>query len=133
MSFLEELYLEKSWPSLSELNQYLIRSISRNFLGVQTEFSDSSKFPIQGEKQERLLDLLKAVGATSYISGPAAKNYIDEAEFNSIGIEVVWKDYEGYPEYTQLHPPFEHGVTILDLLFQTGPSAAWYIWGWRNN
>ncbi len=36
-------------------------------------------------------------------------------------------DYGGYPEYPQLHPPFVHEVTVLDLLFNTGPDAPGYM------
>lgn len=130
--FLEGFYVNNTWRNLSELNQYLIRNIARNFLDIQTEFIDSREFSIKGCKQERLLDLLKNAGATRYVSGPAAKSYIEEEKFDAEGIELIWKDYGGYPEYPQFHPPFEHGVTVLDLLFQTGPKATWYIWGWRN-
>jgi hypothetical protein len=49
-----------------------------------------------------------------------------------MGVELVWKDYSGYPEYRQKHPPFEHGVSILDLVFNEGPNSSWYIWGWRD-
>ena len=28
--------------------------------------------------------------------------------------------YSDYPEYEQLFPPFEHGVSILDLIFNEG-------------
>ena len=41
-------------------------------------------------------------------------------------------DYSGYPEYEQLHPPFMHHVSIIDLLLNCGPEAAYYIWGWRD-
>ena len=41
-------------------------------------------------------------------------------------------DYGGYPEYAQFHPPLTHAVTVLDLLFHTGPEAPWHIWGWRE-
>ena len=130
--FLEDFYLNNHWQSLSELNQYLIRHIAEDFLGVKTKFVDSRQLPAKGSKQDRLLDLLQKAGATKYVSGPGAKNYIDEDRFNATGIELVWKDYSNYPEYPQYHPPFEHGVTIIDLLFHTGEKAPWYIWGWRN-
>ena len=65
------------------------------------------------------------------MSGPAARAYISDERFRDAGIEVIWKDYSGYPEYQQLHGSFSHGVSILDLLFHTGPQAAWHIWGWR--
>ncbi len=130
--FFEDFFLHKHWTSLSELNQYLILHISQDFLKSETEFVDSRKFIAEGSKQDRLLDLLKKTGATRYISGPTAKNYIEEDRFNAARIELTWKDYSNYPEYHQFHPPFKHGVTVLDLLFHTGPNAPWYIWGWRN-
>jgi hypothetical protein len=66
------------------------------------------------------------------VSGPAARDYITDEQFTRAGIQVIWKDYAGYPEYEQVHPPFSHRVTILDLLFHTGPAAPTHIWGWRE-
>lgn len=130
--FFREVYKDSSWISLSELNQFLVTAIARDFLGITTVFSDSARFGLSGRKQERVLDLLKIVGATTYISGPAARSYLDPARFEKEGIELIWKDYSGYPEYKQPWPPFEHAVSIVDLLFSVGPAAPYYIWGWRN-
>jgi len=129
---LEHIYLELEWSSLSELNQHLIRLVSCEHLGIEVKFRDSRDFALTGNKQTRLLDLLQQAGADCYVSGPAAKTHIKEEEFANEGIELIWKDYNAYPEYPQFHPPFSHGVSILDLLFQTGPRAAEYIWGWRR-
>ncbi|HRZ05536.1 MAG TPA: WbqC family protein [Candidatus Competibacteraceae bacterium] len=131
--FLEEVYLGRSWKTLSEFNHYLICSLARDYLGITTEFSDSREFQLEGKKLDRLIDLLQKAGAEKYISGPAAKGYIQEERFADVGICLQYKDYSGYPEYPQFFPPFEHGVTILDLLFHTGPDAPWYIWGWRQS
>ena len=57
------------------------------------------------------------------------KSYIHEEDYQKAGIELHWKDYTSYPEYQQMHEPFCHNVTILDLLFNTGPDAPKYIWG----
>lgn len=130
--FFEQVYLGTKWLNLSELNQYLIKKISRDFLGIETEFVDSRELNAGGSKQDRLIDLLLKTGADYYLSGPAARDYIDEKGFAEAGIELQYKDYSGYPEYPQLYPPFEHGVTILDLLFNCGPSSAEFIWGWRG-
>lgn len=130
-SFFESVYLDQKWDSLSELNKYLICSISEIFLGIKTEFRDSREYHAEGRKSDRILELAGKAGATRYVSGPAAKNYIEPSRFAEAGIELVWKDYSGYPEYPQRFPPFEHGVTILDLLFNVGPDAPRYIWGWR--
>lgn len=71
-----------------------------------------------------------AFKANAYVSGPAAKDYVTDESFRDAGIAVTWKDYSGYPPYEQLHRPFSHAVSILDLLFHTGPAAPFYIWGW---
>ena len=129
---LEEVYAGHEWTSLSSLNQHLICQIARHCLGIATEFRDSREFAPVGCRQERLIDLLTKAGADRYLSGPAAKDYVDENRFADAGIRVMWKDYRGYPDYPQFHPPFSHQVTILDLLFHMGPVAPDYIWGWRN-
>jgi hypothetical protein len=130
--YFEDVYLGHRWANLSELNQSLIRHISREFLGVRTEFADSRSWCVSGHKLDRLLDLVVQSGASTYLSGPAAKEYIEPERFAQAGIALEWKSYAGYPEYPQRFQPFEHGVSILDLLFNTGPDAPWYIWGWRQ-
>jgi hypothetical protein len=131
-AFFEDFFLGHRWHNLSEMNQRLIRHIAVEFLGIQTAFQDSRAYPLSGQKQDRLLELLGRAGAERYISGPAAKSYIEPERFKAAGIELVWKDYSGYPKYPQRFPPFEHGVSILDLLFNVGPDAPRHIWGWRD-
>jgi WbqC-like protein family len=129
--FLEAAIRSCPFATLSQLNQYLIRYICEQ-LGIERRFERSETFDLKYAKQERVIELLKKIGATSYVSGPAAKAYLEPKRFQSEGIELLWKDYTGYPEYAQLHPPFEHAVSILDVLFHCGPASPHYIWGWRN-
>ncbi len=130
--FFESVYLAMRWDSLSKLNQHLIVGIARDLLGLRTEFRTSTDYPSQGKRLERLIALLQSAGARTYVSGPSARSYIYAARFEEAGIGLKFKSYEGYPEYPQFHPPFEHRVSILDLLFHTGPDAPYYIWGWRG-
>jgi hypothetical protein len=130
--FFEHVYLGCEWRTLSELNRYLIERIARDFLGIGTRFEDSRRYGAEGVREDRLLDLLTKLGASSYVSGPSAKAYIDESRFAARQIRLVWKSYEGYPEYPVLHPPFRHDVSIVDVLFNAGPDAPRYIWGWRE-
>lgn len=118
--FFEYVYMDKIWFNLSDLNQYLIKYISKNFLGIKTEFRDSREFNLQGKKQERLMELLKKVETSVYISGPSAKNYIDDNIFKRNKIDLVYKDYSQYPKYDQLYGEFNHYVSIIDLLFNVG-------------
>ena len=130
--FFREVYLERKWDTLSGINQFLIKSISAEILGIETEFRDSMQYNPKGKGSGRLLDLLVKAGARSYISGPSAKDYIDEKSFADANIQLIYKDYSGYPEYRQLYKPFDHRVSIIDLLFNCGPEAPDFIWGWRG-
>jgi hypothetical protein len=130
--WLEHVYLETRWAGLSELNHATTKHIAREFLGITTEFADSRAYAAQGTKLDKMVDLVVRAGGSTYLSGPAARDYIVPERFTERGIALEWKDYGGYPEHPQRFPPFEHGVTVLDLLFNTGPDAPWYIWGWRQ-
>ena len=131
--FLRFVYLERQWTYLYELNRFLIEHISRDFLGITTKFTDSRDYPTHGAKHEKLLSLVQAAQTDVYISGPAAKDYIVAEDYARAGIELVWKDYSGYPPYSQRGENFTHYVSILDLLFNVGDAAPWYIWGWRDD
>ncbi|HEX8409247.1 MAG TPA: WbqC family protein [Thermoanaerobaculia bacterium] len=127
----EPLYRDGPFRLLSDWNQHAIRTIARDLLGITTHFRDSRELERRGRGQEHVLGLLQQLDAGAYVSGPAAKAYLEPERFAAAGIELVWKSYDGYPESPQFHPPFAHDVTILDLLFHTGPRAPWFIWGWR--
>ena len=131
-AFFEDLYLDRRWASLSELNQYLTRTIAQEFLGIRTRFLDARPLGTQGRKTPRLLEILLKVGATTYFTGPTTRSYLDVEMLARHGIQAIFKDMDGYPEYPQAHPPFEHRVSIVDLLFNAGPEAPAYIWGWRE-
>lgn len=131
--FFEDIYLSKEWNNLSQLNQHLIQAISRELLGIGTPFDDSRNYQLSGQRLERLLDLVAKTGATHYLSGPAARSYITDESFEAIGVTLEWKDYVGYPSYPQSDLPFEHGISILDLLFHVGPASPQAIWGWRDS
>ena len=131
--FFEYVYCEAKWTYLCELDQYLLRHIAEDFLGIHVAYKNVRDYDLQGKKLERLLDLIDKSGTDLYVSGPAAQDYIDPNEFAKRGVELVYKDYSGYPEYEQFYPPFEHNVSIIDLLFQMGPDAPYFIWGWRED
>jgi len=122
----EQLYLVNETEYLSEINYRFILAICK-VLGIKTKISQSSDYELGDGKTERLINLCQQAGATEYLSGPAAKNYIDDDLFFNAGIKLTWMDYSGYTEYYQLYPPFEHGVTVLDLIFNEGPNAVKYM------
>ena len=97
-------------------------------LGIaHTRFMRSLEIPgIDGQKTDRLIQILTHVGATHYISGLSARDYIEQDKFDAAGITLEYMEYD-YPEYPQLYPPYDPTVTILDLLFMTGPEASGYL------
>lgn len=122
----EDLYLGCEEEYLSLINYRFLKGINQ-MLGIETPLRFSWDFSLAEGKTERLVDLCKQVGATDYYSGPAAKAYMDESAFEREGIKVHYWDYSGYPEYDQMHPPFTHSVTVLDLIFNTGAEAPLYM------
>ncbi len=112
-------------PMLTAVNELFIRAIAER-LGIATRISRSTDYAGAPGKNERLMAICRQAGASVYLSGPAAASYIDHALWNAQGVNVEFKSYEGYPEYPQLHGPFEHGVTILDVFFNLGDEAPAY-------
>lgn len=118
----EDMYLSMNEEYLSQVNFKFIQMIN-DILGITTKLSWSSEFVLEEGQTEKLLGICRQAGAECYISGPAAKDYFNEDTAQEMGIKVEWMDYSDYPEYPQLFEPFEHGVSILDLIFNVGPSA----------
>jgi hypothetical protein len=130
--FLHELYFKNEFKSLSFLNKTFIESIS-HYLDFKTKISTSSQYKLIDGKSERLADLCLQAGASTYVSGPAARSYLDSDPFTARGIDVRWFDYSGLPSYPQLWGGFESGVSVLDLLFNTGREASQYLPHFRGN
>lgn len=122
-TWVEPLYLEREYALLSELNRTFLEAIC-GYLGIATRISNSWDYSLEDGKTERLLSLTVQAGGTEYVSGPAAKDYVEDSLFAEAGVKLTWFDYAGYPEYPQLWGDFEHGVTILDLLFNCGRESA---------
>jgi hypothetical protein len=122
----EELYSRADDKLLSHINYRFIVAICR-ILGITTPISWSMDYNLIGDKTERLVHLCQQAGATAYLSGPAAKAYLNEDLFRNEGIAVSYMDYSGYPEYRQLYPRFEPRVSIIDLILNEGPSATRYM------
>jgi len=123
---LEPAFVDARETHLSPLNRRLLELLC-GLLGIRTRLSWSSDYPSGGDRNERLLRLCKSAGASVYLSGPAAKGYLDEGLFAGEGIAVEWMDYSGYQEYPQLYGRFEHGVSVLDLLLNTGAEVPRYM------
>ena len=124
--WLEPLYLSETFTHISQLNRRLIEAVC-NYLEIKTRITNSWDYGLSEGKTERLASLCVQANGAEYISGPAAKGYVDETVFSDLGIKLTWFDYSGYAEYPQLWGEFSHGVTILDLLFNCGKASPRYM------
>jgi hypothetical protein len=117
---------QRHYSHLSPLNRDFIEAVCA-YLGINTKISNSWDYELLEGKTERLVALCVQAGGTDYISGPAAKDYVEEHFFIERGVKLHWFDYSGYPEYPQRWGDFVHGVSILDLLFNCGKEAPNYM------
>ena len=122
----EELYRGSPSLLLSDVNRRFIEAFAA-VLGIRTKLSSSMDYTLPEGRVERLVSLCQQAGATAYLSGPAARDYIDPKLFADAGIDLSYMDYTGYPEYPQLYPPFTHHVSVIDLIFSVGPAAPQYL------
>lgn len=121
-SWLEPLYTQKHYDNISELNRAFLEAIC-SYIGITTKLTNSWDYQLVDGKTRRLADLCRQAGATEYLSGPSAKDYLAEDEFQREGVKIAWFDYGSYSTYPQLWGEFVHSVTILDLLFNCGKDA----------
>jgi hypothetical protein len=119
---LEDAYLSRSETMLSLINRSFIELICE-LLEIPTRITWCTQYKVGTDRQQRLIELCQQVGGSVYLSGPAAKAYLDPAAFERAGIALKYMDYAGYAPYPQPHGEFVHGVTALDLLFNTGDDA----------
>jgi len=124
-AWLEPIYTE-SFDHLSALNRRLIEAVCA-YVGIDTRISNSWDYSLPEGKTERLASLCAQAGGGEYISGPAAREYVDEKVFSDQDIKLTWFDYADYPAYPQLWGDYVHGVTIFDLLFNCGKRAPNYM------
>ena len=122
-----EVFYQRHDAFLADFTIDFTVALTRELGNTETRFRRSSEIPnIKGQKTDRLVQILQAVGGTHYLSGPSARDYIEKAKFDAVGITLEYMEYN-YPEYPQLYPPFDPYVSILDLLFMTGQDAFNYL------
>jgi hypothetical protein len=117
-----EVYNSRTWWRLSDLNRTLIE-IFLEYLEIDTAVSDSSKYELVGNRSEKLAHLCKQANATTYVSGPSARDYLLESHFAERQIEVKWFEYVCFPEYPQQWGTFKSNLSIIDVLMNNGKAT----------
>ena len=124
---LEAAYAECAGAThLSRVNRRLLETVTQ-MLGIGTPITSARDYVFSGDRSGRLMTLCQSAGATAYLTGPSARDYLDVDRFSAAGIAVTFMDYSGYAPYPQVHGGFVPDVSALDLLFNTGDSARDYL------
>ena len=116
----EEL-LMRDWERIVDLDLAVVQLMS-GWMGISPATYRSSALGIEGEQSGRLAALCRHFGATRYLSGAAARDYLDVGVFEQQGTEVRWQDYQ-HPVYPQLHGDFVPYLSALDLLLNCGDDS----------
>ena len=117
---LDKIYTQP-WKYLLDLDTKLVE-VLMNLLGLKRKILFSSELDIEGSQTERLINFCKFFKADSYLTGAAAKDYLQEERFKEEGISLEYQKYN-HPVYTQLYGDFIPYLSIIDLLFNEGPKS----------
>ena len=120
--------LQAGAAGLHELNMALLRVLAE-LLGYRGSLVLSSGLGVHTAKADMVLDILRAVGADAYVTGPGAMEYLDPAAFAEAGIGLVLSTFTWEP-YPQLWPKagaFLPRLSVVDLLMNDLPGARQYI------
>tara|TARA_B100000686_G_scaffold229008_1_gene236390 strand:- start:2339 stop:3016 length:678 start_codon:yes stop_codon:yes gene_type:complete len=119
--YFKNLY-EKEWDFLFKLNFDILKNCMQ-WLGIKTEIVIESELNIEGISTERLVNVCKAVGADSYLSGISGRDYLNEKLFEKNNIKLRYQNYDSI-KYTQnLSKTFIPDLSIIDVLANIGPET----------
>ncbi len=124
--WLESAYLTCNSKWITEINIHFVVNICEA-LGITIEIRNDSEFELAEGKTEKLVSICDQLGANEYLTGSAAKEYMENSLFEEAGVRVLYSDYDGYPEYQQCHGEFLHQVSTIDLILNNGSDASKYL------
>lgn len=118
--FFQDFYANK-WDKLVDVNVEMIKLL-KDLLNIESRTLMASGFIARDRSTDRLVDICKAIGADTYISGPSGANYIDFERFQAENIHVLFHDFH-HPSYPQLYGDFLSHMSVIDILFNCGPES----------
>ncbi len=119
--------LDQPCALLVQVNNNCVGAVL-DYFGYGGKIREASSLGVEGKGSELILNICKAVGATTYLSGPGGRNYLHLDEFQAQGILVVFQEYHPV-EYQQLFPErgFIKDLSVIDLLFNLGPESLEFV------
>jgi hypothetical protein len=118
IDILKDIYSNNNWQLMTEINISLILAICK-YLNIERTFIRSSALSVSGNSGELLINIVKKLNGSIYLSGQGGRKYQDSAKFKQAGITLSYTDFE-HPVYPQKWGAFSEGLSIIDLLFNCG-------------
>lgn len=118
---LEDYLLGREHVFLTELNTGMLKMFLK-LLGIDVPVVRATDYSFVGHKSDLVLDMCQKLGATDYIFGEQGRDYADVESFTRSGIRTYFQAYN-HPTYPQINGPFIPYMSVLDLLFNVGPSS----------
>ena len=122
---IKKILTEFQKTALGDLNVNLLTYFCRQ-LGIITKLVKSSDIGVSGKREEKLLNVCKALGADFYLANNATGEYVGESYFRSSDIKFEVQNYK-HPRYVQRHKehilPFMPYLSVVDLLFNCGEES----------
>lgn len=123
--YFEELF-NKDWNSLFSLDLETTKQVIQ-WLGIKTKLVLESELNVGGTATQRLVNICKALGADTYISGSGGKNYLDEKLFEKNNLILGYQKYIGRPYQQHLAESFIPDLSIIDMMANLGPNTMQFL------
>lgn len=91
-----------------------------DLFSIEVQVQWSSQLSPEGSSNKMLIDLMRKVDCGTYLSGPGARDYMDEQMWRDSGIDLAWQEFE-HPVYPQLHGEFVPYLSSIDFAMMCGP------------
>lgn len=98
-------------------------ALIKDYLGLTARISFASDYHVEGRKTDKLVALCQAAGGSSYLSGPAAKTYIQPERFEDAGLALDYISYPQYPSYAHVST-YAQAISIVDALAHCGRAVS---------
>jgi hypothetical protein len=119
----EEILLNSNTNSLCDINITIINWLCSKFK-IETKTMRASEINVSGKRGELVVNILKHLGSSSYLSPMGSLEYLREDinSFDEAKINVKFQNFI-HPEYKQMYEPFISGASAIDLLFNKGEDS----------
>ena len=122
LSVVDQVFSQPAFSLADAARASVVALVNYFNLATHCRFVDSKNLGVQGGSSQRVVDIVKAVGGTVYITGHGAQHYLDHQLFEQSGIAVQYMQYRCIA-YPQLHGEFTPYVTALDLVANCGKAG----------